>query len=250
MGKIVGYATVGMVLALAKKMAVKYGALGISDVRTTPDGSDLIFIMSDGSQHRVELNFSANGVDYDDSVTKFNVSNVQAAIEALFSELEAKQNTLTAGNGISIENDTISVTDAGGLTVLKKSDFPLSADLLAKVKANPQNYCIEYGSKYCYYVKQKTIGYSENLLYVSIANQENVGNYVIGLYGYLYIDLSNGDIGMSNSDITFARLGKETFILDNASLREYQVKAVQDTTDQTVKTGTQIRKAITIRKWH
>lgn len=109
MGKITGYATVGMVLALAKKMAVQYGALGIADVRTTPDGSDLIFVMSDGSQHRVELNFSANGVDYDDTVTEFNVNNVQEAIESVFHMIQSKQNTLTAGTGISIKNDTISV---------------------------------------------------------------------------------------------------------------------------------------------
>lgn len=250
MGKIVGYATVGMVLALAKKMAIQYGALGIADVRTTPDGSDLIFVMSDGSQHRVELNFSANGVDYNDSVTKFDVSNVQAAIEALFNELQSKQNTLTAGTGISIENDTISVTDAGGLTVLKESDFPLSADLLAKVNANPQNYCILYGSKYCYYVQQRTFSIYNTLLYVSIPQQETAGNYNLSSYNYIYINVDSGKIVKSNTGDLFAKLGQETFILSNASLREYQVKAVRDTSDDSVKTGTEIRKAITIRKWH
>ena len=35
----------------------------------------------------------------------------------------------------------------GGLTVLTGSDFPLSADLLAKVKANPQNYCYTHNNK-------------------------------------------------------------------------------------------------------
>lgn len=243
MGKIVGYATVGMVLALAKKMAIQYGALGISDVRTTPDGSDLIFIMSDGSQHRVELNFSANGVDYDDSVTKFNVSNVQAAIEALFSELQAKQNTLTAGNGISIENDTISVTDAGGLTVLKESDFPLSADLLAKVNANPQNYCILRGSTIYFYVGETTGKHSYRSPIIPGAMSNNsFGKYyetsISPTTGTLITNFLGGIVFGDNSTV---------YVYSNDYL---SVKAVRDTTDNSVKTGTQIRKAITIRKWH
>ena len=242
MGKIVGYATVGMVLALAKKMAIQYGALGISDVRTTPDGSDLIFIMSDGSQHRVELNFSANGVDYDDSVTRFNVSNVQAAIEALFSELEAKQNTLTAGNGVSIENDTISVTDAGGLTVLKESDFPLSADLLAKVNANPQNYC--YYNDTVYYYEQT----NNSLHSYRTAIDYGQNGTGFGIYKYIVINGNNGTKINNSASVIHT---------DDSTVYEYRyngsklsIKGVRDTTDDSVKTGTQIRKAITIRKWH
>lgn len=249
MGKITGYATVGMVLALAKKMAIQYGALGIADVRTTPDGSDLIFIMSDGSQHRVELNFSANGVDYDDSVTKFNVNNVQAAIEALFSELQAKQNTLTAGNGISIENDTISVTDAGGLTVLPYGN--LDADTLAKVKANPQNYCI-YNSvstdkHLCYFISESNtflyyiltpfqtgnLSGSAHITNQTVTINKNTG--AVGLYGY--------EKGIIFHQDTF----KTTFGVSDPIVR---VIGVQDTTDNSIKTGTEIRKAITIRKWH
>lgn len=242
MGKIVGYATVGMVLALAKKMAIQYGALGISDVRTTPDGSDLIFIMSDGSQHRVELNFSANGVDYDDSVTKFNVSNVQAAIEALFSELQTKQNTLTAGNGISIENDTISVADAGGLTVLTNSDFPLNADLLAKVKANPQNYCIKDTNTILYYDSQDLLFLYYNDLQVKKATVNNDVNLQQSRF---QIEKLNGKLHpLIKHIIVFANT--TTKVAGNT----LTVVGIEDTTDDSVKTGTQIRKAITIRKWH
>ena len=223
MGKITGYATVGMVLALAKKMAIQYGALGIADVRTTPDGSDLIFIMSDGSQHRVELNFSANGVDYDDSVTKFNVNNVQAAIEALFSELQ---------------------TNAGGLTVLRQSDFPLSADLLAKVKANPQNYCISYDSKMYYYERYNTsankIFYLSNKSsgYSGIISQEN-----------LTIDDRSG-IKVTSHNLIATLDNKTIGSSSEAPYLSLYIKGIEDTTDNTIKTGTEIRKAITIRKWH
>ena len=249
MGKIVGYATVGMVLALAKKMAIQYGALGIADVRTTPDGSDLIFIMSDGSQHRVELNFSANGVDYDDSVTKFNVSNVQAAIEALFSELQAKQNTLTAGNGISIENDTIAVTDAGGLTVLKESDFPLSADLLAKVNANPQNYCYVNGD-YVYYYKDKNSKLGGDIpLYTYITDTWRRSEYG---YGRASIGIREDtgekwvtDDAYHNTELEFSNTMKLV-----SGLRGYSVVGVRaETKNQTI-TGDNIHSAITIRKWH
>lgn len=243
MGKIVGYATVGMVLALAKKMAIQYGALGIADVRTTPDGSDLIFVMSDGSQHRVELNFSANGVDYNDSVTKFDVSNVQAAIEALFNELQSKQNTLTAGTGISIENDTISVTDAGGLTVLKESDFPLSADLLAKVNANPQNYCIEINSEMYYYYNN--IG-NTVLQYWSLPSS------VVDGYRYMKISYRRVNSGDGSLSLGYSKylLETDSTTIDAKSGHFLSVKAVRDTSDDSVKTGTEIRKAITIRKWH
>ena len=210
-------------------------------MRTTPDGSDLIFIMSDGSQHRVELNFSANGVDYDDSVTKFNVSNVQAAIEALFSELQAKQNTLTAGNGISIENDTISVTDAGGLTVLKNSDFPLSADLLAKVKANPQNYCIDDNGSICFNYTQS----NGDWLYSSIPYRDSSNS--LAFFAYDVVDSYDGRIASSSSGRVLPQISSETMLNTTTGL---DVKGVRDKTDNSVKTGTQIRKAITIRKWH
>lgn len=228
MRKITGYATVGMVLALAKKMAIQYGALGISDVRTTPDGSDLIFIMSDGSQHRVELNFSANGVDYDDSVTKFNVNNVQAAIEALFSKLQA---------------------NAGGLTVLPYGN--LDADTLAKVKANPQNYCI-YNSvstdkHLCYFISESNtflyyiltpfqtsnLSGSAHITNQTVTINKNTG--AVGLYGY--------EKGIIFHQDTF----ETTFGVSDPIVR---VIGVQDTTDNSIKTGRQIRKALTIRKWH
>lgn len=248
MGKITGYATVGMVLALAKKMAIQYGALGIADVRTTPDGSDLIFIMSDGSQHRVELNFSANGVDYDDSVTKFNVNNVQAAIEALFSELQAKQNTLTAGNGISIENDTISVTDAGGLTVLPYGT--LDADTTAKVFANPQNYCIGNdtsitGYVICYYGRK----FDTNTLYYSSA-YDLVEHTRIRYWTARIDKKSDGTATMTWGFGTKLEIDNATIYSNRASYPLLQCKGVLDFVDNTIKTGTEIRKAITIRKWH
>lgn len=220
MGKITGYATVGMVLALAKKMAIQYGALGIADVRTTPDGSDLIFIMSDGSQHRVELNFSANGVDYDDSVTKFNVNNVQAAIEALFSELQA---------------------NAGGLTVLPYGN--LDADTLAKVKANPQNYCIKGSDDAIRYYSEEDTNY---IFYRSpkVRRTLVVSDMKLTQNGYRIYKVTGVIDNASNDIITFANT--TTKVVGSI----LNVIGVQDITDKSIKTGTEIRKAITIRKWH
>lgn len=206
-----------------------------------------IDIYGDGSKKETSITLQEK-LTFDATPTENSANPVKSS--GVYTALQSKQNTLTAGTGISIENDTISVTDAGGLTVLKESDFPLSADLLAKVNANPQNYCILYGSKYCYYVQQRTFSIYNTLLYVSIPQQETAGNYNLSSYNYIYINVDSGKIFKSNTGDLFAKLGQETFILSNASLREYQVKAVRDTSDDSVKTGTEIRKAITIRKWH
>ena len=48
---------------------------------------------------------------------------------------------------------------ASGLTILQDSDFPLSANLLAKLKANPQNYCyLKNNYIYLYDNKDWTVG--------------------------------------------------------------------------------------------
>lgn len=205
MGKITGYATVGMVLALAKKMAIQYGALGIADVRTTPDGSDLIFIMSDGSQHRVELNFSANGVDYDDSVTKFNVNNVQAAIEALFSELQA---------------------NAGGLTVLRQSDFPLSADLLAKVKANPQNYCLslknDYSQDETFYYNRTT---STEIQYLGYYTTQYIVNALTHIGAEIRLSDGSLSVKVGNSVLFNIQSATNDFGIDKNTIRTIGVFA-------------------------
>ena len=154
----------------------------------------------------------------------------------------SKQNTLTAGNGISIENDTISVTDAGGLTVLTNSDFPLSADLLAKVNANPQKYCIKDTDTILYYDSQDLLFLYYNDLQVKKA-------------------AINNDVNLQQSRSQIERLNgklhpliKHIIVFANTTTKvagnTLTVVGIEDTTDDSVKTGAQIRKAITIRKWH
>lgn len=135
------------------------------------------------------------------------------------------------------------LTDAGGLTVLKESDFPLSADLLAKVNANPQNYCILRGSTIYFYVGETTGEHS----YKSPIIPGAMSNNSFGKYYETSISPTTGTL------ITNFRGG--IVFGDNSTVYVYSndylsVKAVRDTTDNSVKTGTEIRKAITIRKWH
>ncbi len=56
---------------------------------------------------------------------------------------------------------------SGGLTVLTNSDFPLSADLLAKVKANPQDYIIHYNSYYYAYKGINNLSYKRTILTIN-----------------------------------------------------------------------------------
>lgn len=99
------------------------------------------------------------GIMYDpneDSV-KLGLGKLDDKNEFTFNEAEGSPVATRADNSTFTNNHLIkwnsegnklvdsgkSIEDiSGGLTVLTNLDFPLSADLLAKVKANPQNYCI------------------------------------------------------------------------------------------------------------
>lgn len=206
----------------------------IKTLPEVPDNSDYVDLLTsqniDGKKNFTQTP-TINGKDITTQEKLNEVSN-------------SKQNTLTAGTGISIENDTISVTDAGGLTVLRQSDFPLSADLLAKVKANPQNYCISYDSKMYYYERYNTsankIFYLSNKSsgYSGIISQEN-----------LTIDDRSG-IKVTSHNLIATLDNKTIGSSSEAPYLSLYIKGIEDTTDNTIKTGTEIRKAITIRKWH
>lgn len=171
-----------------------------------------------------------------------------ATQEKLDEVSNSKQNTLTAGDGISIENDTISVTDAGGLTVLPYGN--LDADTTAKVFANPQNYCIGNdtginGYVVCYYGNK----FDTNTLYYSSAY--DLVEHTRIRYWYARIDKkSDGTATMVWGFSTKLQIDNATINSNSASYPLLQCKGVLDFVDNSVKTGTQIRKAITIRKWH
>lgn len=137
------------------------------------------------------------------------------------------------------------LTSGGGLTVLPYGD--LDADTLAKVKANPQNYCIKGGSlaspQLYYFV-------SENSYYY-VYRSAKVETAIAGTSTELIqqgaeISKSTGVISSNWNDcINFS--GGTTKKKTNNLLT---VVGIEDTTDNAIKTGTEIRKAITIRKWH
>ena len=85
-------------------------------------------------------------------------------------------------------DNAINNIDAGGLTVLNaQSDFPLSAELLAKVKANPQNYVL-LSSNNMY-----TFGYESNTVlryynFVPVSRQGSID------YRYYSIYKSDGSL--------------------------------------------------------
>ena len=100
-------------------------------------------------------------------------------------------------------NDVNYQIDAGGLTVLTNSDFPLSADLLAKVKANPQNYCIKNGVNEFYMFIGYYGPYPRYELALSQAmrkNRINTSSYVIGDNGNYFI-LSGSFIELNTDSI-------------------------------------------------
>ena len=134
------------------------------------------------------------------------------------------------------------LTDAGGLTVLTNSDFPLSADLLAKVNANPQNYCILWGDDFCFYSGEN----SGNHQYKSTIDRFVAPNNGFGEYRSKYINPTTGGVFQSIGSVV---LGDRSTVYGYGN-SWMSVKGVRDTTDDSVKTGTEIRKAITIRKWH
>lgn len=211
----------------------------IKTLPEVPDNNDYVDLLTpqniDGKKNFIQTP-TINGKDI---VTQEKLDEVS----------NSKQNTLTAGNGISIENDTISVTDAGGLTVLPYGN--LDADTLAKVKANPQNYCIYNGvstdKHLCYFISEdntflyyiltpfqtSNLSGSAHITNKTVTINKNTG--AVGFYTY-----ERGIILQSNTFKTNFGIG------DN----NVWVIGVQDTTDNSVKTGTEIRKAITIRKWH
>ena len=205
----------------------------IKTLPEVPDNSDYVDLLTsqniDGKKNFTQTP-TINGKDITTQEKLNEVSN-------------SKQNTLTAGTGISIENDTISVTDAGGLTVLKESDFPLSADLLAKVNANPQNYCIEINSEMYYYY---------NNIGNTVLQYWNLPTTVVDGYRYMKISYRRVNSGDGSLSLSYSRylLETDSTTIDAKSGYFLSVKAVRDTSDDSVKTGTEIRKAITIRKWH
>lgn len=110
--------------------------------------------------------------------------------------------------------------DAGGLTILNaRSDFPLSADLLEKVKANPHNYCVlDYplgNAKIYYYtgsILQNRLSYVNSTASYSQTTQSwylNTGN----------ISLFNGSWN-NNDGPNFNQL----IILDNNTIKIVQGK--------------------------
>lgn len=204
----------------------------IKTLPEVPDNSDYVDLLTnqdiDGKKNFIQTP-TINGKDITTQEKLDELSN-------------SKQNTLTAGAGISIENDTISVTDVGGLTVLPYGD--LDADTLAKVKANPQNYCIDAGRGLCYYEDET----STKLLYTS----QKVGTRFYQYYSHIEqdtIEINKTDGKIISELNTIIEMPTRMFKVEG-SANILSVIGVKDTTDNTIKTGTEIRKAITIRKWH
>lgn len=207
----------------------------IKTLPEVPDNNDYVDLLTpqdiDGKKNFIQTP-TINGKDIATQETLNEVSN-------------SKQNTLTAGNGISIENDTISVTDAGGLTVLPYGT--LDADTLAKVKANPQNYCIRAGAytqTLCYYEDET----STKLLYTSQKIKTLPYEYFSSVeQNRIEINKTDGKINSNSNHII--EMPTSMFKVEG-NYNEVNIIGVKDTTNRTIKTGTEIRKAITIRKWH
>lgn len=203
----------------------------IKTLPEVPDNSDYVDLLTnqdiDGKKNFIQTP-TINGKDITTQEKLDELSN-------------SKQNTLTAGAGISIENDTISVTDVGGLTVLPYGT--LDADTLAKVKANPQNYCIKSDSLLYYFVSESSTYY----LYRTAKVETTIAGTSTELIQQgMEISKSTGVMSSNWNDfINFS--GGTTKKKTNNLLT---VVGIEDTTDNTIKTGTEIRKAITIRKWH
>lgn len=211
----------------------------IKTLPQVPDNSDYVDLLTnqdiDGKKNFIQTP-TINGKDITTQEKLDELSN-------------SKQNTLTAGAGISIENDTISITDVGGLTVLPYGD--LDADTLAKVKANPQKYCI-YNSvstdkKLCYFLYDYGLYLYYTLIPFDVSN----------LSGSAHIKNKAVAINKNTGGVNIYSYGKGIILQSDTFKTSFGVSdpnvwviGVQDTTDNTIKTGTEIRKAITIRKWH
>lgn len=73
-----GFATVGMVIALAKKMALRYGVVNITDIQLDAVSHGIKFILADGSS--VTVPFDASELPFSDSTGFLTENNVQDAI--------------------------------------------------------------------------------------------------------------------------------------------------------------------------
>lgn len=85
--------SLSVVVALAKKFAIEYGALGISSI-TAVEPNGIKFTLTDGSEDIIYLTFDASGVTFDNSGTTITATTVQGALKELFESMGNKTSVI------------------------------------------------------------------------------------------------------------------------------------------------------------
>lgn len=136
------------------------------------------------------------------------------------------------------------LTSGGGLTVLRQSDFPLSADLLAKVKANPQNYCLslknDYSQDETFYYNRTT---STEIQYLGYYTTQYIVNALTHIGAEIRLSDGSLSVKVGNSVLFHIQSATNDFGIDKNTIRTIGVFA--KTNNQTL-SGDDIYLATTI----
>lgn len=107
--------SLAMVIALAKKYAMQYGALGITNI-TAASPNIIRFTLDGGQSYDIAVSLNASGVTFDNSNTTIQSTNVQDALVELFEMMETQKNSISSFS-LTEGQETILYDTTDGITV-------------------------------------------------------------------------------------------------------------------------------------